>query len=268
VEEVEFDFQAVDQQPPSCFNAKAAPFVPMRPPPGLCDDTEDEKQQLSCHEASSRKPQDPGWRKPQPEVSNANSQQLKWGLNLRDTLVALSEGREPGEVKHNARDRQLFAPQKKAVPKIRHVWHGALPNDENSFRSNMRKMARYSREQIFLARRIGKLGFNSAHFLELHFKQFGKVEAVLVSHSIDKNNQCRDRPRVRPAGVAFVVMGTVQQVRAAMDAGTVQKIHGVDVTVCKYESQQIFHDDQAEVEDKVFDEYTRWVDHEATTLEG
>merc|ERR1719254_477675 len=137
-------------------------------------------------------------------ISNPNPQQQKPGLNLRDTLVALSEGRDPCEIRTNTTKIQNFASQK-TIPKFRHVWRGALPSDENSFRSNMKKMARYSKEQIFLARRIGKLGFNSAHFLERHFKQFGKVEAVLVSHSIDKHH-CGDKPRVRPAGVAFVVM--------------------------------------------------------------
>jgi len=264
---LEFDFHEADRQASNRFNAKAAPFVQIRPPPGLCDETED-AQQVSCQEAFSHRSRNPPWRTPQPTTSNANPQKSQLGLSLRDTVIALSDGSKRGEAKIHTKDGQLLAPQKKSLPRIQHVWHGKLPSNADSFRSNMKKMTKYQTEQIFLVRKIGKLGFNSARFLELHFKQFGKVEEVLVSHSIDKNNQCGDKPRVRPAGVAFVVMGTVQQVRAAMDAGAVQTIHGVDVTLAKYERQQTFDDDQAEAEDKVFDEYTRWVDREAATLAG
>merc|ERR1712107_832447 len=50
--------------------------------------------------------------------------------------------------------------------------------EDNTLRSNLRKMAEIDAERIFMVRKINKLGLGSAQLLKTHFSQFGVVENV------------------------------------------------------------------------------------------
>jgi hypothetical protein len=215
------------------LEGKARPFVPFKPPPGL-DDAEDTPAFMKRRLATASKE----------KSSSRHSEKVQWGMELRDTMVALSQ-KPKDTLLHKWRGpdeenwRQPRDPNKLAtVQAIRGRAPEVLPNDENSFRANMRKMSKVDPERIFMVRKIAKLGFNSDHFLTAHFKQFGTVEQVFVSHSIDKSCPVRDRPRIRPAGVAFVVMSKVEESVRAINDGGEHIVHGVNICVCKYECQQ------------------------------
>jgi hypothetical protein len=82
--------------------------------------------------------------------------------------------------------------------------------EDNTLRSNLQKMSEIDADRIFMVRKINKLGLGSVQLLKTHFRQFGNVSNVYVTHSIDRRNVDQNdpskRPAVRPAGIGFVVM--------------------------------------------------------------
>jgi hypothetical protein len=111
--------------------------------------------------------------------------------------------------------------------------------EDNTLRSNLRKMAEIDAERVFMVRKINKLGLGSAQLLKAHFSQFGVVENVFVTHSLDKRKGDQDgphsKPSVRPAGIGFVVMEKEENVRAAFHTGLEHTVYGVSVRLSVYE---------------------------------
>jgi hypothetical protein len=120
---------------------------------------------------------------------------------------------------------------------------------DNNLRSNLNKLSQYDPACIFLVRKVNKLGLNSADFLKAYFSTLGKVDCVMVSHSIEKPIPGRRKPRVRPAGLAFVIMDSAEDVVSILRLGSEHVVHGVSVCASIYEPQQ-----RTEIEAGAFEE--------------
>jgi len=113
--------------------------------------------------------------------------------------------------------------------------------EDNTLRSNLQKLTAIDANRIFMVRKIGKLGLSSPEMLKTYFSKFGLVANVFVTHSIDKTNldvedsQAIPRPRVRPAGVGFVVMEKTADVVNIFTHGLEHKILGVLISLTAYE---------------------------------
>jgi len=89
---------------------------------------------------------------------------------------------------------------------------------------------------ILIVRKINRLGFESPGFLEQYFKQFGGVVRVYVAHSRVKPSKQRPLPRVRPAGLGFVLMDSAATAAHAVASGP-HSINNVSIGVNVYQSE-------------------------------
>jgi hypothetical protein len=103
----------------------------------------------------------------------------------------------------------------------------------SSLRDNLQRLATFESSRVLMVKKINKLGFNSNRVLQQFFSKFGKVEEVLMTHSIDKRSGA-DKPRYRPAGIGFMVVES-SDVAAAILQRPEYSILGVDVIVDKFE---------------------------------
>lgn len=87
---------------------------------------------------------------------------------------------------------------------------------------------------VFIVRKINRLGFNSPGLLKDHFARRGSVQSVLVAHS---NVHCparRSTTRLRPAAMGFVVMATQEEAEAVLVEGEEHFVGGVPIIVQPY----------------------------------
>merc|ERR1719263_433639 len=70
------------------------------------------------------------------------------------------------------------------------------PAQDCDLHSNVSKLAEIESSRILVARKINRLGLDSALHLTSYFSRFGTVEQVLVNHSIDKSCVGGRKPRV------------------------------------------------------------------------
>jgi hypothetical protein len=105
-------------------------------------------------------------------------------------------------------------------------------NTEGSLRSNLKKMSLIDSSRIFMARKIKPLGLNSPKSLWGYFQQFGPVEDVFVTHSLNKD----DPSLTRPAGTGFIAMKNAEDVLKVLQQEHV--IRRVRIVVEKYEHRQ------------------------------
>lgn len=87
---------------------------------------------------------------------------------------------------------------------------------------------------VLIARKLHRLGFNSAQKLQEHFSQYGGVREVLVPHSRVKASPGR-RARTRPAAIGFVVMWSAEAAIAAIQEGNEHTIDGIQINVQAFE---------------------------------
>merc|ERR1719272_207704 len=87
---------------------------------------------------------------------------------------------------------------------------------------------------VLIARRLHRLGFNSAQKLQEHFSQYGCVREVLVPHSRVKASPGR-RARTRPAAIGFVVMWSAESAALAISQGREHLIEGITIDVQAFE---------------------------------
>merc|ERR1719281_681094 len=87
---------------------------------------------------------------------------------------------------------------------------------------------------VLIARKLHRLGFNSAQKLQDHFSWYGTVKEVLVPHSRVKASPGR-RARTRPAAIGFVVMWSAEAANAAIEDGDEHLIEGIQINVQAFE---------------------------------
>mmetsp|Transcript_100088 Transcript_100088/g.178105 ORF Transcript_100088/g.178105 Transcript_100088/m.178105 type:complete len:666 (-) Transcript_100088:164-2161(-) len=115
--------------------------------------------------------------------------------------------------------------------------HGNLAAAD-TMKSQLQALQRENPEAVFIARRINKLGHNSADFLRAHFQRFGPVKGVYVSHSRVKSLRSRGdgKPpefqwRLRAAALGFVVMKDAEATKQILAEGPEHLVNGVPVRV-------------------------------------
>jgi hypothetical protein len=89
---------------------------------------------------------------------------------------------------------------------------------------------------VLIVRRINRLGFESDVALKEYFTKLGGVRHVLVAHSRVKPSAKRPQPRVRPAGIGFVVMGSQEETIKVLSSEE-HVIRNVNVQVQRYETR-------------------------------
>jgi len=121
-----------------------------------------------------------------------------------------------------------FVPQKPpVVPAISSLSAGSLKQDLEMLRN-------YDHDCVLIVRKIKKLGFESPAALREHFARYGEVADVMVAHSHVKPTPKRPGGRVRPAALGFVVMGSGDAARAAVEAGDEQMVCDVTIEVSEF----------------------------------
>lgn len=84
-----------------------------------------------------------------------------------------------------------------------------------------------------IARKINRLGFDSAAVLKAHYEQYGSVFKVLVSQSHEK--QRGTKQRVRPSGIGYIVFDRAEDASLALAAGLSQVVAGQEIFAKAFE---------------------------------
>mmetsp|Transcript_10648 Transcript_10648/g.16867 ORF Transcript_10648/g.16867 Transcript_10648/m.16867 type:complete len:582 (+) Transcript_10648:60-1805(+) len=79
---------------------------------------------------------------------------------------------------------------------------------------------------VIMVHRVQRLGFGSAEILRKHCEKSGVVRKVLLSNKHHKDIDDPKDARLRPSGIAFVVMQETQGAAVVLEAGEVQEIEG------------------------------------------
>jgi hypothetical protein len=104
-----------------------------------------------------------------------------------------------------------------------------------TLRTHLEVLANEDPNRILIVRRINRLGFDSPVHLEEKFSEFGTVNRVFVAHSRVKPSTKRPVPRVRPAGLGFVLMESTEDAHKIASVGPQMMINNVSVEVKLYE---------------------------------
>lgn len=116
-----------------------------------------------------------------------------------------------------------------------------IQNDSSgdSLRTYLRDLSLVDNGRVLALRKISKLGLNSGELLETYFSKFGKVDRIMVSHTLTKTNQQSNKTRLRPAALGFALMATVEEARAALNCGESHMVAGVEISVNTFQSHSI-----------------------------
>mmetsp|Transcript_1735 Transcript_1735/g.4442 ORF Transcript_1735/g.4442 Transcript_1735/m.4442 type:complete len:238 (-) Transcript_1735:48-761(-) len=91
---------------------------------------------------------------------------------------------------------------------------------------------------VLVVRRIGKLGFSSLDYVKEHFLRFGPVLKVLGSNQHERDPTDKASVRLRPSGIAFVLMQNASDAAKAFAQGEDQLIHNHWAQVRRFEQRQ------------------------------
>lgn len=118
-----------------------------------------------------------------------------------------------------------------------------LPPEEapDSLSSFLKELSTMDDSCVISVRKINRLGFESGPVLQAYFEKFGKVERVMVAPTQVRNKSvaANGKPRMRPAGLGFVVMSTPEEVKTALAHGEEQVVEGVEIAVYSFESHPV-----------------------------
>jgi hypothetical protein len=146
----------------------------------------------------------------------------------------------------------------RAVP----VWELQAPDNWFSLATLLKVIdLEVDSECVLTARKIHKLGLNSATILREHFSRFGEVDRVMLLPSRPKSHSgaAAGLLKVRPASMAFVVMRSRQPSIIAR-LNEVHYIEGHPVQVQKFRKEQ----EEPELElPLLFDDYS-WLESSST----
>lgn len=110
----------------------------------------------------------------------------------------------------------------------------------DTLRTFLRDLALVDDGRVLALRKISKLGLNSSELLETYFTKFGKVERIMVSHTLTKGSQSSSqKPRLRPAALGFALMSTVEEAQAALKHGETHTVTGMDIAVVSFKSHSV-----------------------------
>jgi len=107
----------------------------------------------------------------------------------------------------------------------------------DTMKTQLQALQQEDPKMVFIARRINKLGFNSADQLRRHFVTYGEVKCVHVSHSRVKSMRPDVQWRMRAASLGFVVMASAEATRNILRDSPEHVVNGVAIRV--YEFQKL-----------------------------
>lgn len=117
---------------------------------------------------------------------------------------------------------------------------------QGTLRTHLEELRDEDAECILIVRRINRLGFQSSDLLSEYFEKFGGAGRILVAHLRVKPSSRRPTPRIRPAGLGFVVMKSGEDVLRVMKESTHQ-IGDVVIAIEQYRTDRRFS--ELEVQD-------------------
>lgn len=130
-----------------------------------------------------------------------------------------------------------------AVPWSQEVSYplSATETKETSLRSYLNHLKHLDSGCILLARKINRLGFESAEILKAHYSSYGQVAQVFVPHSrsVAKSQSHRPFVRRRPSGIGFIVMNSSVAVDSILLDGDEQAVAGVVVQLQRFQPQRV-----------------------------
>jgi len=119
------------------------------------------------------------------------------------------------------------------------IKHSDKDIERQSLGSYLNYLKQIDAGRILLARKINRLGFNSATVLADHYSTYGHVEHVFVprSRSVARSQSNRPFVRSRPSGIGFVVMSESQAVDAILQEGEAHCVAGETVQLQRFRRQ-------------------------------
>ncbi|CAK0794558.1 unnamed protein product [Prorocentrum cordatum] len=105
-------------------------------------------------------------------------------------------------------------------------------NQAGTIGSCLQSLCREDSRHVFVVRRVNTLGFEAPGALALHFSAFGRVRRVLATQS--KVAAQSGRSRIRPGGIAYVVMADAESVGRILQTGPQQTVASRIISVEPY----------------------------------
>mmetsp|Transcript_21787 Transcript_21787/g.60677 ORF Transcript_21787/g.60677 Transcript_21787/m.60677 type:complete len:452 (-) Transcript_21787:210-1565(-) len=160
-----------------------------------------------------------------------------------DPRLALAAAEAAGSVPSHWAPANVESPSRAAWPKKHAQASQRMSGEEqqqvkmasDTLRSHLRALQEVDSRRVVQVRKISKLGFQSGAALESHYSAFGKVECVRVAFSHVKPQSTGLAVRIRPSGLGFVVMSSIEEAEKIIEAGENQVVNGVEVLVRPYE---------------------------------
>lgn len=115
----------------------------------------------------------------------------------------------------------------------------ATPAESATLGTHLTELQKEDPSCVLIARRIGKIGFDSDTILKQHFSKYGVVKFVLVAHSQVKPLKAKSSlPRMRPGCLGFIVMEKPEDVKRILAGGPEEKIAGFRIQVEAFQHRQ------------------------------
>lgn len=195
-----------------------------------------------CTVQAAPRPIDPRFgRRPLTEASSSSS------VALRESSITASAGAAPDASASGGTARRRRPRRKRKCALL--------------LATQLRKLQDQDPDSVLVVRKIGPLGFNSAEILNAYFSQFGVVQEILLGSAHEREPSAA-KMRLRPAGLAFVVMQTSESARSILASGLQHEVSGCRIVVNHFEKREEYevHDDDQEAADDSEEEDTAILD--------
>lgn len=103
--------------------------------------------------------------------------------------------------------------------------------------SHLKNLEDEDASRIIHVRRVHKLGFNSSELLRQYCSQFGPVKRVAVSNAHEKEDSVPSWVRLRPSGIAFVVMEQRESAEALFAQGEAHEVCGCEILMRRFQAR-------------------------------
>jgi len=149
----------------------------------------------------------------------------------RQAAPKLAQAQQTGKAHRGQQQQQRT--ERQAAPPTSLASNSAKDAGHETMRSHLQALRNEDSRCIFIARRIGKLGFRSKEILERFFHRYGPVRTVLVAHSKVKpfGDAAESHQRKRPGNFGLVLMKDPSAVERILGEGPSLTVAGVDIQV-------------------------------------